>query len=563
MAVAGLTTTYSYEAHGDQSGQTVAVGGGDIYRSAIDYGRLARRVREEVEIDGVIEARNYTYDAKGRLAEVRDDAGTLLYQYAYDGRDNRSSVLGVAPGSIVFDAQDQLVAQGGLAFSYDLRGNLASLTDALGTTTLTYDAASSLRRVEGPTGTIVDYVNDPTGARISRSVDGVRTDSYVSVPGGRLLAHTNELTGVLTRFIYAELPTTPTAFDRGGIRYAIVSDARGSARRVVRLTDGVVMQQIDYDPYGVVTSDSSPGFQPFGFAGGLYDPVVGLVRFGARTYDPQTGRFLQRDPQGFPDGPNRYAYVAGDPVNRIDPSGRFLDWISNKWADRVANVGGALGDYATFGLTKRLRRKLGVEDAVNPCSSAYRFATYAALGLTATAIVRGVVRYGLRRLRPCRSSFAAGTSVATPSGDQPIETLSVGDEVLCKSAETGLETTCRIAETFSRIAPQTLELTLVDDRGLAETIVTTAEHPFFTGRFTAAAHLRPGDTVLASGDRNLTVQSTTWSQGARVYNFEVEGNHTYFVGEARGWVHNCPVSGLTKLGNQNVRALRGWAKSRG
>jgi len=35
---------------------------------------------------------------------------------------------------------------------------------------------------------------------------------------------------------------------------------------------------------------TSTGFQPFGFAGGLYDRDTNLVRFGARDYDPETGR---------------------------------------------------------------------------------------------------------------------------------------------------------------------------------------------------------------------------------------------------------------------------------
>ena len=33
-----------------------------------------------------------------------------------------------------------------------------------------------------------------------------------------------------------------------------------------------VVQRVDYDEFGRVTSDTNPAFQPFGFAGGLYDP---------------------------------------------------------------------------------------------------------------------------------------------------------------------------------------------------------------------------------------------------------------------------------------------------
>ena len=62
--------------------------------------------------------------------------------------------------------------------------------------------------------------------------------------------------------------------------------------------------------------------QPFAFAGGLYDRHTGLVRFGARDYDPETGRWTAKDPIGFGGGDaNLYGYVVGDPVNLVDPSG--------------------------------------------------------------------------------------------------------------------------------------------------------------------------------------------------------------------------------------------------
>ena len=47
-------------------------------------------------------------------------------------------------------------------------------------------------------------------------------------------------------------------------------------------SSGAVAQRLDYDEWGFVLSDTSPGFQPFGFAGGLYDHQTGLVRFALR-----------------------------------------------------------------------------------------------------------------------------------------------------------------------------------------------------------------------------------------------------------------------------------------
>ena len=94
---------------------------------------------------------------------------------------------------------------------------------------------------------------------------------------------------------------------RNGLTYRILSDHLGSPRLVVNASTGEIVQRVDYDEFGNIILDTNPGFQPFGFAGGLYDHDTGLVRFGARDYDPETGRWTAKDPIGFSGGDtNRY-----------------------------------------------------------------------------------------------------------------------------------------------------------------------------------------------------------------------------------------------------------------
>lgn len=91
---------------------------------------------------------------------------------------------------------------------------------------------------------------------------------------------------------------------------------------------------MDYDEFGNVINDTHPGFQPFGFAGGIYDVHTGLTRFGARDYDAQTGRWTSKDPIRFEGGDgNLYGYVANDPVNLVDENGK--SWL----AEAAAVVG--------------------------------------------------------------------------------------------------------------------------------------------------------------------------------------------------------------------------------
>jgi RHS repeat-associated protein len=98
---------------------------------------------------------------------------------------------------------------------------------------------------------------------------------------------------------------------------------------VVDVETGAIEQRLDYDEFGNVLANTSPGFQPFGFAGGLYDGATGLVRFGAREFDPSIGRWISNDPIRFEGGDaNLYAYSVNDPVNRLDPSGTTTDYCS-------------------------------------------------------------------------------------------------------------------------------------------------------------------------------------------------------------------------------------------
>ena len=116
---------------------------------------------------------------------------------------------------------------------------------------------------------------------------------------------------------------------RGGKTYRILSDWRGSVRAVVDATAGTVVETIDYDAWGNATVNDTTcaagaacaPFQPFGFAGGLFDRETGLVRFGARDYDPSVGRWTQKDGAGFAGGRNFYVYAWNDPVDYIDITG--------------------------------------------------------------------------------------------------------------------------------------------------------------------------------------------------------------------------------------------------
>ena len=58
-----------------------------------------------------------------------------------------------------------------------------------------------------------------------------------------------------------------------------------------------------------------------GYTSHLWDRALGQYAAPFRYYNPATARWNMRDPLGFVDGPNVYAYVVGNPVSSYDSLG--------------------------------------------------------------------------------------------------------------------------------------------------------------------------------------------------------------------------------------------------
>jgi RHS repeat-associated protein len=170
-----------------------------------------------------------------------------------------------------------------------------------------------------PDGRFLGYVIDGQNRRVGKRVNGALVQGWLYQNALEPVAELDGAGNVVAGFVYGSSAHVPDYMVKGGATYRIVSDHLGSVRLVVDAGTGAVAQRIDYDEFGVVTLDTNPGFQPFGFAGGIYDADTGLVRFGARDYDAQTGRWTTKDPIRFVAGdPNLYGYGLGDPVNMVD-----------------------------------------------------------------------------------------------------------------------------------------------------------------------------------------------------------------------------------------------------
>jgi RHS repeat-associated protein len=334
-----VDTDRSYSGFGELESDAALVTNAPLYSNSYTRDRTGRITRKVETIQGTTTILDYDYDAVGRLIEVKSD-GAVRATYAYDANGNRTgqTILGVTTAG-AFDAQDRLEEFGETTYTVDPAGDLNSRTEpGVGTTAYTYDAFGSLVRVELADGRVVEYVIDGQGRRIGKKVDGVLVRGWLYQSQLRPVAELDGSGAVVSRYIYGSRPNVPDYMVRGGTKYRILSDHLGSPRLVVDAATGTVVQRIDYDEFGRVLQDSAPGFQPFGFGGGLYDSDTQLVRLGARDYDPAVGRWTTRDPVRFAGGdPNLYAYALSDPINLSDPSGfspfdNFVDCFEQNFA---------------------------------------------------------------------------------------------------------------------------------------------------------------------------------------------------------------------------------------
>ena len=270
---------------------------------------------------------NWTYDGIYRLTS---DTITLApsgrsgsVNYSLDPVGNRlsdtSSLSGISPGSWGFNSDDEVSSE-----SYDANGNVT----ATGGKTFAYDSENHLMSMNGGA---VSIVYDGDGNRVAKTVNGVTTYYLVDDlnPTGYPQV-VEELQGgaVNRQYTYGlqrinENQPISNVWTTSFYGY----DGGGSVRQLTN-SAGTVTDSYEYDAFGnaLQTSGSTPNV--YLYRGEQYDSDLGLYYLRARYYNPQTGRFMSRDPEdGKPIDPktlHKYLYAGGDPVNGVDPRGREL-----------------------------------------------------------------------------------------------------------------------------------------------------------------------------------------------------------------------------------------------
>ena len=249
---------------------------------------------------------------------------------------------------------------------------------------------------------------------------------------------------------------------------------------------------------------------------------------------------------------NLSACIANNPVNRYDADGYFSLPNWGKVAIGVGIIAVATAvTVATGGALLAAVNCAAIQRAVGAVSGAvggavshrlktgsWTGAEQAAVNGAATGFMTGTITGAVSGAVHSPYCFVAGTSVLTAVGAVAIETIETGDYVWAWNEDTGKTELKQVVETYIN---ETDELTHVFVNG--EEIISTPSHPFYSPvkGWTDACKLRAGDIlVLVNGEYVVIekVQHEILESPVKVYNFQVEDDHTYYVSDTGVLVHN-------------------------
>jgi RHS repeat-associated protein len=231
-----------------------------------------------------------------------------------------------ATGSSPATQRYQIVATGSAptSLSYDLNGNV--LTDESGNS-YQWDALNRLTQITYPSAAYTTFAYDGLGRRVQIA------ESTSSIPknylwiGSEIAEERNGSNTATERFF-------PQGEQQSGTNYYYTRDHLGSVREMCN-SSGSIVATYSYDPYGRTTLVSGSNVATFQYAGYYQHQESGLEFAMFRAFDPNTGRWINRDPIGEFGGLNNYSFTNEDPINAMDPMGLAVGdwWDPNTYTD--------------------------------------------------------------------------------------------------------------------------------------------------------------------------------------------------------------------------------------
>ncbi|KAL6796315.1 hypothetical protein GGI42DRAFT_331333 [Trichoderma sp. SZMC 28013] len=365
-----LATALTYDDFGRETERVVSQDDQPLYRLTQSYGRTGLIITRDLEDEHgtTILHESFEYDIHSRLVTFtctgseshfpadENENRIQLQQFTLDDYDNIQSVAttfsdgsqDIATYEYNNDDDCTQVTQiththppSRIALAYNANGCLTQ--DEKGQT-LTYDSASRLKSVHDSNGKIISQYDYDAAGRLIRQSTPDQPDTY-------LFYREDQLIGTQTGDTQTSYLADGTGYwgqisrSNNTTQVQLWSvDGHGSVLSCIKPSQSSdIIHQQAYTPYGYSPPDAEAA--SIAFNGQRRDPVTGWYHLGNgyRVYNPVLRRFHVPDPGSpFTTGEiNPYAYCAGDPINRIDPSGQFSFFgLEFNWGDLLSAIVG-------------------------------------------------------------------------------------------------------------------------------------------------------------------------------------------------------------------------------